>query len=129
MLRGVGLRNVLIVGLVRNLVDHVLFECASYDSQRQFFSDSMRQILTLEAFEAFIHSSIFDKAVFCLGEKQGMLVNDECRSWYNKVGDFLMSVWDRRKESLYGNGSSTGKVSQYNPTPECVVNGTECYDG
>ena len=30
------------------------------------------------AFEAFNHSSIFDEAVFCLGEKQGMLINDEC---------------------------------------------------
>ena len=40
----------------------------------------MKQILTPEAFKAFIHSSIFNKAVFCLGEKQGMLVNDECSS-------------------------------------------------
>ena len=61
----------------------------------------MKQVLTSEAFETFTHGSIFDKAVFCLGEKQGMLVNDECSSWYNKVGDFLMSVWDRRKEILY----------------------------
>ena len=45
----------------------------------------MKQVLTSEAFEAFIHGSIFDKAAFCLGEKQGMLVNDECSSWYNKV--------------------------------------------
>ena len=46
-------------------------------------------VLTSEAFEAFIHGSIFDKAVFCLVEKQDMLVNDECSSWYNKVGDFF----------------------------------------
>ena len=44
------------------------------------FLDHMKQVLTSEAFEAFIHGSIFDKAVFCLGEKQGMLVNDECSS-------------------------------------------------
>ena len=30
----------------------------------------------------------YGKAVFCLGEKQGMLVNDECSSWYNRVGNF-----------------------------------------
>ena len=60
----------------------------------------MKQVLTLKAFEAFTHGTIFDKAVFCWGEKQSMLVNDECSSWYNKVGDFLMSVWDRRKEIL-----------------------------
>ena len=33
---------------------------------------------TREALEACNHSSIFDKAVLSLGEKQGMLVNDEC---------------------------------------------------
>ena len=108
-------------------VEHVLFECTSYDSQRQNFLDYMKQVLTPEAFEAFMHGSIFDKTVFCLGEKQGMLVDDECNSWYNKVGNFLMSVWDRRKEILYGIGS-IGEVSQNNPTPECVANGTECYD-
>ena len=50
----------------------------------------MKQVLTLEAFEAFNYSSIFDKAVFCLGEKQGTLINDECTCspWYNRVGDF-----------------------------------------
>ena len=51
--------------------------------------DYMKQILNPEAFEAFNHSSIFDTSVFCLGEKQGMLLNDECSSWYNRVGDFL----------------------------------------
>ena len=57
-----------------------------------------------------------------------MLVNDECSYWCNEVGDFLRSVWDRRKELLYGNGS-IGEVGQNNTTPECEVNGTECFDG
>ena len=39
-----------------------------------------------------------------------------------------MSVWDRRKEILYRNGSVV-EVNQNNPTRECTVNGTECYDG
>ena len=40
--------------------------------------------------EAFLHGSIVDKSAFCVGEKQGMLANDECTcsSWYNRVGDF-----------------------------------------
>ena len=50
-------------------VEHVVFECASYDSQRQNFFNYIKQILTPEALEAFIHSSIFGKAVFCLGKK------------------------------------------------------------
>ena len=91
-------------GACKESVEHVLFECASYDSQRQIFLNHMKQILTQETFEVFNNSSIFNKAVFCLGEKQGMLINDDCSSWYNRVGDFLMSVGDRRKEILYGNG-------------------------
>ena len=38
-----------------------------------------------------------------------------------------MSVWDRRKEVLYGNGLVV-EVNQSNPTAEREVNGTECYD-
>ena len=29
------------------------------------------------------------KLRFRLGDKQGMLVNDECSSWYNRLDDFL----------------------------------------
>ena len=32
------------------------------------------------------------------------LVNDECGSWYGRIGEFLMLVWDRRKKVLYGSG-------------------------
>ena len=39
-----------------------------------------------------------------------------------------MSVLDRRKEILYGNGL-VGKVNGNKTTPECEVNGTKCYDG
>ena len=76
----------------------------------------------------FLCSSSFDKTVFCLGKKQGMLINNECSYWYNRVGDFLLSVWNRRKEILYGNGQ-VYEISQTNPTRECDVNGTECYGG
>ena len=36
-----------------------------------------------------------------------------------------MSVCDRRKEILYGNGL-VGEVNQNNSIPECEVIGTEC---
>ena len=56
-----------------------------------------------------------------------MLINDECSSWYNKSRRFLMSVWNRRKEILYDNGLVV-EVNRSNPTLECEVDGTECYD-
>ena len=55
-----------------------------------------------------------------------MIVNDDCSLWYNRIGDFFMSVWDRRKEILYGKGSAC-KVSQNNPTLECKANNNNCY--
>ena len=61
-------------------VEHVPFECASYDPQRLDFLDYLKTVLPPDAFEAFVHGSIFDKTAFCLGEKEGMLVNDECSS-------------------------------------------------
>ena len=84
-------------------VEHIPFECSSYDSQRQNFLDYMylKQVLAPKASEVlFKRSSIFDKAVFCLAEKQGMLMSDECRSWYNRGGDFLISVWNGRKRNF-----------------------------
>ena len=113
-------------GALKESVEHVLFECVSYDSQRQNFFEYLKQVLSSETFGAFFGSSIFDKALFCLGEMKGLLVNDECSSWYSRVGDFLMSVWNKRKELLYGSGLAH-IVKRTNPTPECEANGTECY--
>ena len=79
-------------GACKESVEHVLLECASYDTQRENFFDYKKQILTLEALKSFYYSSIFNKAVFCLGEKYDMLINDECSSWYDRVGNFLIHV-------------------------------------
>ena len=88
MERGVGSQERPNCGACKEFVEHVLFDCASHYSQRQNFLDYMKQILTPEAIKAFNYSSIFTNTVFCLGEKQGMLINNECSSWYNKVGNY-----------------------------------------
>ena len=54
-----------------------------------------------------------------------MIVNYDCTQWYNKVGDFLMFVWERKKEILSGKGSAC-KVSQNDPNLECEANGSNC---
>ena len=81
-----GYRNVISVRPVR-LVEQVLFECARCDSQRQTFLKGLSSALLPESFDVFLHSSAFDKVLFCLREKQGMLAYDECRLWYSRVGD------------------------------------------
>ena len=59
-------------------------------------------MLLLDAFEDFMCGSILDKMVFCLREKQSMIANDDCNSWYNKVHvvDFF-GVGMGEKEILY----------------------------
>ena len=48
-----------------------------------------------------MHCKVFNRIVFYLGEKQGMTVNNDCSSWYNRV------VREEKKvcmggKSLYG---------------------------
>ena len=87
--KGVSLRSVLIVGLVRSLLS-MFFLSMYHMIPKDKFLDyiCMKQIFTLKTFQPFNHSSTFDKAVFCLGEKQGMLINNECSSRYTKAGNF-----------------------------------------
>ena len=75
-------------GACKESVEHVLFKCASYDSQRLDFLDYLKMVLPPDDFETFLCGSIFDKTAFCLREKQGMLINDEYSCWYNRVGDY-----------------------------------------
>ena len=48
----------------------------------------LKQVLSPDAFDAFLRGSVFDKALFHLTERKGLLVNDECRSWYSRLGGF-----------------------------------------
>ena len=52
------------------------------------FMDYLKEVLRPDTFKAAFQGSVFDKTAFHLGEKQGMLVNNECSSWYNRVGNF-----------------------------------------
>ena len=78
-----GPRNALLVhtvGLVRILLN-MSFLSVHHAIPRHNFWDYLRQVLTLDALEAFRYGSILDKSVFSLSQKQGMLVNDQCSSW------------------------------------------------
>ena len=82
-------------------------------------------IVKIQSVKAILRGS---NTASCLEGKQGVLVDDECSSWYNRVDNFLVSFWDGRKQFLYMDGSAC-MARRNNPTPECMVNGTECYDG
>ena len=55
-----------------------------------------------------------------------MIVNYDRSSWYNRVGNFLISVWERRKFYIV---RFVCKVSQNDPTLECEANGNKCFGG
>ena len=68
-------------------------------------------------------------SMICLSEKEGMLVKNECSSWYSRGSDFLVINFGWEKQLLYTYESAC-MTWQINPTPpECMDNGTECYDG
>ena len=84
-----------------------------------------KQVLLPGTLEAFLCSSIFSKAVFCLGEEQGRLVNNEFGSWYNGGGDFC--CWFVIKVGRFYNDSGPAcETGWKNPIPEYKANGTGC---
>ena len=65
-------------------------------------------VLPPNAFEAFLHGTIFD-----VGENKGMLVNNECSSWYNRVGDFFYNQF-----GIGENSYCTPTDSMHGPTKQ-----------
>ena len=69
-------------------VEHILFECASYYSQRLDYLVYLKTILPSDALKALLRDSIFVEIASFSTKMQGMWVNDECSLWYNRVGNF-----------------------------------------
>ena len=70
VLRGKGSKYVLVVRLVRSLLS-IFFLSVHHSILRRKILNYLKCVLTLKTVEAFLDSSIFNKAVFCLGEQQG----------------------------------------------------------
>ena len=80
MISGDGSQECPNCGACKESVEHVLFECASYDSHRLNFFQYLKTVLPPDAFETFFVVTLLIKTAFCLREKEGMLINDECSS-------------------------------------------------
>ena len=62
-----------------------------------------------------VHLKLFSVVAFSIKLYfQGMLVNDERSSWYNRVGNFYVSLVGIGQKILHGDGS-VHKVSQTSP--------------
>ena len=87
-------------GACKESVEHVPFECTSYASQRLDFLDHLKTVLRPDAFETIPRGSIFDKTAFCIGEKEGMLVNDECSSGTIESRRFFSINLEKEKTAI-----------------------------
>ena len=101
-----------------------MFLCVT--SQEEFWNVIMLSFIT-PIYDFFVATFLIKLYLLWRKAKYVSKINDECSSWYNRVSSFLVPVWNRRKENLPGNGSAC-MAQQNNLAPECVVNGTECYD-
>ena len=99
MLIRVGYRSVLIVALVRYQLSIFCLSVVHMIPRDKIF-DYLKQVLSSGCVLSFFRSSTFDKAVFCLGEKQDILVKDECSSWFNRVGDCSVVSMEQEKASF-----------------------------
>ena len=126
MLVGVGHRNVLIVRPLKSPLSMFCLSVHHMIPRHKSF-----RLLKASPFPWCFwcfssYSSVFDKDLFCLREREGLFINNECSSWYSRIREFSMSVWDRRREILYGSGLAQ-VVGWANPTLECEANGVYCY--
>ena len=125
----VGHCYALIVELVISQLS-MLFMCMFHTISRYSVSPFQTNF-TLDTGEAFACGSIFNILVFCLGEKEGMLVHvsDECNSSYDEVVFFWFQFEVGRNRLCVHDDALLHEFSQTNLTSECEVNNTECYGG
>ena len=88
-------------GLFEELVRHAKGggsqECPTCEACKESIEHVLlKQVLSLNTLEAFPRRSI--KTAFC-SEEKGFLVN-KSGPLYNRVGNFLLSIWDRRKRKF-----------------------------
>ena len=74
-------------------IDTILDDWEPPEVRAGLFCWKERFILLLVELKLCLHH--WNETVFCLGEKQGVLVNDECSFWFNRVGDFLLEIYRR----------------------------------
>ena len=82
----------------RQVFEHVIFEYASCDFQTLICFYIWSKFLLWKHSNLLITTAFWIKLCFVQGRKQGMFIKDECISRYNRVGDFLVSVWESWKE-------------------------------
>ena len=75
------------MGLVRSQLS-MFFSSVHYMVSPRLIFYYLKPVLSLDPLKVSFIVAFFDKSVFLLEEKHSTFTNDECTSWYNRVGDF-----------------------------------------
>ena len=85
-------------GDVCESVSHVLWDCPAYLSIRSCFLEAIHDILG-ETYEHFVALDSRGKSAFVLGSE---LWEESFEPLFKLVKDYVVAVWEARKQKLYG---------------------------
>ena len=86
-------------------VVHVLWECSSYSTCRDNFQEALKQLLGARYAE-FETLSAVEKTSYVLGSENW---EDDFDALLHLVKEFIVAVWEVRKQNLYGDDSHPGQ--------------------
>ena len=89
-----------------NSVVHVLWECSSYSACRDNFQEALKQLLGARYVE-FETLSAVEKTSYVLGSENW---EDDFDALLHLVKEFIVPVWEVRKQKLYGDDSYPGQL-------------------
>ena len=87
-------------------VVHVLWECSSYSTCRDNFQEALKQLLGARYAE-FETLSAVEKTSYVLGSENW---EDNFDALLHLVKEFIVAVWEVRKQNLYGDDSHPGQL-------------------
>ena len=89
-------------------VVHVLWECSSYSTCRDNFQEALKQLLGARCAE-FETLSAVEKTAYVLGSENW---EDNFDALLHLVKEFIVAVWEVRKQKLYGDDSHPGQLQR-----------------
>ena len=89
-------------------VVHVLWECSSYRTCRDNFQEALKQLLGARYAE-FETLSAVEKTSYVLGSENW---EDDFDTLLHLVKEFIVALWEVRKQKLYGDDSYPGQLQR-----------------
>ena len=88
-------------------VVHVLWECSSYSTCRDNFQEALKQLLGARYAEFETLSAVEKTSYYVLGSENW---EDDFDALLHLVKEFIVAVWEVRKQKLYGDDSYPGQL-------------------